>query len=445
MNLQLNFTAWLFFFLAVLAWSFSFLLIKRHNRGEQFYIMRCFSSLFGYAWLAFFIDFILRFLVLVYDPLLSRRTSFPLWLIPEKSILLTWVYLLIFWCLFCAGFTLVYFGMPVRAPRVLLRLDALGQWGAGKIKLLDAITAITLIASIWVNYPAISVPRVLLTPIGRLSTLYVLPLTIAWGLYYKGYSIKTRCLIYMLPGIVTYLLSPYREHLIVLFLCWFVPALVIGKTLSTKRIIIGFAVLLVLGTLFTSAYREIKWEVIKTKVDQKRPTWVLISNRFHGFDSMTLTVYSVPGIFSFSQRPVVMGLIYQVIPRLFFPWKEASIPSEEFSTTIWSLKESGGVVKRAPARIAPSMPGNLYGINGLSSVILGALIWGGLVGFLERWIRALGPFGSSVLLVLFGLCVAGGMERDFINASAGIIHIAIVVLLLTAFFPFKPVRPLTPV
>ena len=126
MKLQLNFTIWIFFSITLLAWAFSAILIKKRIRGERFNIMRCFSSLFGYAWLAFFIDFILRFIVLVYDPLLSRRTSFPLWLIPEATILLSWVYLLIFWCLFCAGFALVYFSMPARVPSFILRLDLLG-------------------------------------------------------------------------------------------------------------------------------------------------------------------------------------------------------------------------------------------------------------------------------------------------------------------------------
>jgi hypothetical protein len=70
-------------------------------------------------------------------------------------------------------------------------------------------------------------------------------------------------------------------------------------------------------------------------------------------------------------------------------------------------------------------------------IILGGLILGILVGFLERWILALGPIGGSLLIVLFGLRVAGGIERDFVSASASIIHLLLVLLLVVAVFPFK--------
>ena len=440
MKLQLSFITWVIFSATGLVWAASGILMKRNTQGSIFDIKQCFTSLFGYAWIAFFIDYIVRFILIVYDPILLRRTSFPLWLLPEETISWTWAYSLIFWCLFCSGYVLVSLGLPTRVPRVLQRLDLLAHFHIDKIKVLDAIVAITLIASIWVNHPGIPIPRSLLTPMGRLSTMYVIPLTIVWGLYYIGKPIKMRCLIYMLPGIITYLLSPYREHLIVLFLCWLVPAIVVGQAFSNRKLLVAFGVLLILCTLFTSAYRDIKWKEVKPK--EERPTWVLISNRFHGFDSMVLTVYSVPHIFSYSERPVIMGLIYQIVPRLFFPSKKEVRHPLTFSTTIWALTESHRVLEREPAMIAPSISGDLYSINGPSALILGAFIWGAIVGFLERWIRALGPFGRSVLLVMFGLVVAAGMEKDFVNASASIIHLAVVALLLSVLLPFRPLRSL---
>ena len=436
MNLQLSMTTWVVFSATVFLWGLSFLLLKKVVWRDEVSLKIVFISLFGYAWAAFFVDFILRFLVLVYNPELFRRTNFPLWLLPERALSRTWLHLLIFWGVFCCGFLIVYSWLPKRGPKILFRLDLLGYFHRDKIKVLDAIMAMTLIAAIWVNSPEIPTPRIILTPLGRFSALYVIPLVIAWGLYYNGQPIKSRRFIYILPGIITYILSPYREHLLVLLLCWLIPAVVVGGKISTKKILVVLITFFIVGTILNSAYREIKWG--PNVKNEERQTWVLLSNRFHGFDSMSLTVYAVPHIFPYSERPIIRGLIYQVIPRMFFPSKKEVRHARQFSTSIWAIDKPRGVIERPSAMIAPSISGDLYSIHGVFTLILGAFLWGGIVGYLDRWVRGLKPVGRCVLFSLFGLCVAGGLERDFVNAAASIIHLVIIVLLMAAFLPFKP-------
>lgn len=436
MTLQVSATAWLIYSVTLIVWAATGLLFSKRLRSGRFDLRWSFTTLFGYAWLAFFVVYILRFLLITYDPELFRRSGFPLWLLPEQVITESWFCLLLFWCLFCMGFALIFFRLQRRAPRVLFRLDALGHFHPDRIKFLDAMSAITLITAIWVNYPGFPLPRALLTPLGRLSALYAIPLTIAWCLHFSGEPIRWRRFLYMLPGIVTYVLNPYREHLLVLLFCWLVPALLVGGKLGTKGILISLGVILFLGTIVTSAYREIKWQDPASA--DERPTWVILSNRFHGFDSMALTVYAVPHLFAYSERSIIGGLVYQVFPRLFFPSKEESSRAMEFSTTIWALDESDRVISRSPASIALSMAGDLYSTNGPVAVILGALIWGAVVGFLQMWANALAPVGRTILIVLFGMGVAGGMERDFVSATAGLIHLVLVVLLVAAFFPLRP-------
>jgi hypothetical protein len=409
-----------------------------------------FLSLFGFAWISFGFNFILRFLALAYDPILFQATIFPVDLLPDNVLSKTWFYMTIYWVVFCFGFLSIMYILPKpkRVPKVLLRLDLLGS--IDKVKLLDLLAIITTLAIIINNLPGIfSVPTGLITPLGYLGSLYVIPATIAWFLYFQSQHIRLRRFIYMFPGFLLYLLSPYREHLITLVMCIIIPAIVIKQKISGRKVIFGIIIFLIGITILTSNYRRYIWEESGYAETSFRNSWeywnenpgqvpwVTLMNRFHGFDSMALTVDTVPAFFPYSERNVITEFLTQAfLPRAIYYAKSDIKWGREFSTSIWSLDESGRIINRPSAMIAPSMAGDLYSVNGVFMIVLGAFLWGGLVGFLERWIRALGPVASCVLIVLFGLRVAGGIERDFVNASVNFIHMLIILLLLFVIPPF---------
>ena len=103
MKLQLTTTAWFLFGATVLLWGFSVLWAgSRHERSALKW--RAIPlSIFGFAWAGFGVDFILRFLVLGYDPVLFRATQYPLWLLPAGELSRTWFYLGVYWLAFCVA------------------------------------------------------------------------------------------------------------------------------------------------------------------------------------------------------------------------------------------------------------------------------------------------------------------------------------------------------
>ena len=312
-SLVLTAWTWVVFVLTVFLWLFSLRLIKNHAKNNKISIKVIMLSLFGYAWIGFGVDFILRFLALVYDPKLFQATLFPLWLLKHSVLTKTWLCLLLFWGSFCMGYALVVNFMPRGVPNVLQRLDLFGSFQRIKIQVLDAIFIIALIAIIGSNSSIVSIPRILLTPIGYISSFYILPITVAWILHFRGYPIKSRRFIYMFSGLLLYYLSPYKEHILTLLFGVLLPAIAFSKRISRKEIAISIGVIILFSFPITASYRGIKWG--ETQYVREKPIWVTISDRFHGFDAMTLTVHSVPNIFPFSGHNVD-GLVKSQTPLM---------------------------------------------------------------------------------------------------------------------------------
>jgi len=159
------------------------------------------------------------------------------------------------------------------------------------------------------------------------------------------------------------------------------------------------------------------------------PGWLVALRRFHGLDSLLLTVDLVPVVFPFRNEPVVADAFMRgLVPRMFMPGKELSTRGPEFAQTIWAFDsgiESG-------AAIAPSMPGDLYHAGGTATVVLGALVWGLLLGLLDRWKDALAPGGRVAVLVLLATQVLASVERDFVHCTATLLQTLVVLLLAGA-------------
>jgi hypothetical protein len=309
--------------------------------------------------------------------------------------------------------------------------------------LFDIIAILCSVLIIAVNI--FIIPKAILTPMGRIAILYLLPLSAAWVLYFRGDPIGARRFVYFIPGIISYILNPYREVLVVNFCCILLPALQLRRITSWYKLALWMLLFLLVSTQITQIYRDYLWMNTKYYYQEKlaaqwenwqqtpaNAPWVKLENRFHGFDSMALTTFFVPNFMPYSDRPLLQEMLVRAfIPRLIYSSKSALQRGREFSKTIWTFNTRGKAGKE-DAMIAPSLPGDLYSVYGLSSLIIGALCFGLLVGLLENWGRGLGTEARCLLLVGFGLQIAGALERDFTNGLANIIQqiIALYVFLI---------------
>ncbi len=446
MRLQLNSTVWMLFGVSTLLWLGSFLLAGSRRERSTLKWRVVPLSLFGFAWVAFSADFLFRFLALAYDPALFRASLYPLWRLPEGALGRTWLYIAVYWLLFCLGMVFATRIMRVRVPKFLGRLNLVED--RANLRALDVLAVGTMIAVLAVS--VVRLPSGLATPLGHFGSLWVVPATMSWFLHFRGRRVGIRRFLYLAPGIVAFLLSPYREHLVVLFLCVFLP-LLMGRRRVGLPVAVGvmFAVLLA-SSIALYVYRPFKWEGEKWEVTRgyidwqlwrERPQqapWSKLSVRFHGFDAAALTLYLVPAVFPYQDRNIGWELLVSaLVPRAIHGGKVHVQRGRLFSTTIWAFDEQGRTIRRHSAMIAPSMVGDLWTAGGLKMIAFGAFIWGGLIGLLECWRRSLRPGPAVALVVLLGIRVAGGIERDFVHASSTIIQLIIVLLLVLAFLPFR--------
>jgi hypothetical protein len=82
------------------------------------------------------------------------------------------------------------------------------------------------------------------------------------------------------------------------------------------------------------------------------------------------------------------------------------------------------------------MCADLFQINGIPLVMVGAAFYGLLVGLLESWQRGGKSLASCVLLVLFGVPVALGIEQEFDFACATLIQMTVGLFCFLFFLPF---------
>jgi hypothetical protein len=201
--------------------------------------------------------------------------------------------------------------------------------------------------------------------------------------------------------------------------------------------------LFVLAGNVTNAYRDVLWggadvsHVVESVagdepadlVVEPDPGWLVAIRRFHGLDSLLLTVDLVPTVFPFRNDAILTdAAVRGLVPRILMPHKALSDRGPEFASTIWAF-DSGF---ESAAAIAPSMPGDLYHAGGTATVALGALVWGLLLGLVDRWKDALAPGGRVAVLVLLATQVVPSVERDFVHCVATLLQTLVVLALAGA-------------
>ena len=170
---------------------------------------------------------------------------------------------------------------------------------------------------------------------------------------------------------------------------------------------------------------------------RRRPSgWLTVASdepthRFHGFDSLLLTVALVPSLEPYSERNVLLSpLVRGVVPRFLYSGKSGADAGIDFGSRIWAFDDPAAR-ENSGASIAPSMPGDLYDAGGVLYIALGgAHLWDapGPGGWME------GPsarrFPAAAITVLVATQCAMSVERDFDNSIATLIQTLLVFVLV---------------
>jgi hypothetical protein len=446
--MHLNVTAYglLAFICATGLWAFSVLLTKDASNSRGWTWRNIPLSFVGLVWILFGITFILRFFALAYDPELFRHTQFPLWKIPAVTLTWTWIALTSFWLAFTSGYLFMTLLSPPR-PALLGKLDLLASPENSPILDLLVISSCCLVILSGRGF----IPLALRTPLGILGGFYVIAATTVWYEYFKGQPLSLRNFLYLTPGVLIYFFSPFRTLIFTVVLCIVVPALKTRRWASFMSFLVAMLALMLLATIVND-YRRARMqaefynlqdptltdETLGSNEFNQKASWVRLVDRFHGFDSVALTVHFVPSVFPHSQINIFTDLMRRVIPRAVQGEKSDTHRGRKFSTTIWAMGERGRI-KRKPSNISMTMCADLFQINGIFLVMVGAAFYGLMVGLLESWQRGGKPLASCILLVLFGVPVALGIEQEFDFACATLIQMTIGLFFCLIFLPSRQI------
>jgi hypothetical protein len=342
--------------------------------------------------------------------------------------------------LYWGSVLLAYRFVPASTMNPLSSVDAVG--GRRAVSAFDALAIIAVVAMV-LETDVEHTPPALVRPLSLIGALWVVPAASAWLLALGGgrTRLAVRRWIYLLPGLVSFALEPFRERLLLMLLVPLVAALCAGRRPRLVPLVVVLAIFAIASTLAVSWYRQVAWdgesvtasnEYLDPAVWRKDPyyaPWTALLRRFHSFDSLVFHAYLVPDVVPFEERnPFVDLLLEGFVPRALWPDKPESRRAMIFSVTLWSYGEEEHGTE---ANIAPSMAGDLYGVGGWLWVGLGGAAWGALLGVLDRWRERLSPGGQAIVIATLALLAAGGIERDFPRAAATLVQSAIVLAMST--------------
>jgi hypothetical protein len=332
-----------------------------------------------------------------------------------------------------------------------VRRKGAGPIGITRMFTLDMVyvaalpTALLCSALFYVIDGSIKIPLALLTPLGSIAYLYIVPATIVWwdalrrpGPWWRAGGVQ---LLTLLPALVHGWRSPYRENLVPLFLIPLLAALFAGRRPKLRVLLPAGMVCFLVLTTFVSAYRSIKWENVRPEevaseirragvVDWVTGNWAERLSRFHSFDSVLLTVHLVPLARPYSGRNVLVSpFLKGFVPRFLYADKGMWDAGERFGKEIWAYDNAESRDHQGAA-IAPSMPGDLYEAGGPLYIALGALIWGGVVGLIDGWKKHLPVHCAAAITALLATQCAMSVERDFDHSVATFIQIFLLLVVI---------------
>jgi hypothetical protein len=437
-GLQTNLLTWLIVAGMSACWMISVRLVPGWAREGWPSLLK---SLYGIVWLDFGLDILLRFLMLSYNAVQWANNTPRLIALTVDTVNRTLVYCGLFWML------------VVLAYAFAVRRKGAGPLGMARMFTLDfayaAAIPVALLASaaFYLMEGQGRLPLALITPLSLLAGLYMVPAAIVWWDHFRQPGPKWRIgsihLIVLLPALVHGWCSPYRENLTPILLIPLIAAMFAGKRPALRKVVpVGLVCLFVLSSV-VSSYRRIKWENVRPEevarefrrasfVDWVSGTWNEPMHRFHGFDSMLLTVALVPALEPHSGRNVLVApFLRGFVPRFVYSGKSAADAGMNFGTRIWAFDDPTSR-EQSVASIAPSMPGDLFDAGGVLYIALGALLWGSVLGLVDGWKAHLPAFCGAAITALVATQCAMSVERDFDNSLATLMQTLLVFVMCAA-------------
>ena len=443
--------SWLLYGCVVVIWLLSSKLALRWHRDHWSSLL---TSLFGLAWIGFGIDFIFRFLILSYDSVTFGNTTDRLMIRPVSIVNTTVLFSGIFWLFLSLGFAVGVRRKTAGPFKVVSRVSR------DLVVRTAPVTTAGAIVCLYLSAGPFGVPLFLLTPLAIVGSLWAFVAAAVWGSTFQRAHLSLRDhamrVMTLVPGLLHAYWSPYRERLVAIVLVPLIAALFAGRRYRTPVIVLAMAAFFFVSTLVITAHRRVMWgdESVADVVGDMnmdfwtenpiQAPWTQIIWRFHGFDSLLLTVDLVPDVFPFSGRTVFTDWVMEAfVPRALYSGKVRNRRGPEFAETIWSF--DGGI--RNQSAIAPSMPGDLYEAGGVSFLAFGALLWGLALGVLEGSKRHLPLSVAAGVTCVFAMTALGGVERDFVFVMASTTQLWLVLTVVTWFLvppPRKVIVDATP-
>jgi hypothetical protein len=435
-GLQTNFVTWLIMAGLTACWVMSVRLVPGWAREGWPALLK---SLYGFMWLGFGLDIILRFLMLSYNAVEWGNETLRLVTLPTTTVNTTLAYCGIFWLLVSVGYVIAV-RRPTAGPLALVRGFTLELVYAAAVPM-------SLVCSVLFYLVDAKgfLPLALLTPLAAVAGLYVLPATIVWWDHFRrpgpGWRIAGIHLLVLLPAVVHGWRSPYRENVAPLFLIPLLAALFAGRRPTLRKLAPAAVICFLAISSLVSSYRRITWENTRPEevASEVRSAGVVgwfmgdfgeRMARFHSFDSILLTVHIVPNAMPYSGRSVLVApFVRGFVPRFIYGDKGVAYAGQRFDVDIWA-RDNPAAREHSAAAIAPSMPGDLYDSGGVLDIALGALIWGGLLGLVDGWKAHLPGFCAAALTALVAMHCASSIERDFDHEVAGLIQIFLLLIVV---------------
>ncbi len=433
-GLQTNLVTWLIMAGVTAVWMVSLRLAPGWaSEGWQSLL----KSLYGLVWLSFGLDIVLRFLMLSYNAVEWGNNTPRLVALRTDTVNRTLAYCGLFWLLLALAY---WFASRRKGagPLVVATTFTLHFAYAAAIPVALLASAAFYLAE------GQHLPLASITPVALLAGLYTVPATIIWWDHFRRPGPKWRIgsihLIVLLPALIHGYCSPYRENLAPILLIPLIAAIFAGKRLALGKVVAGGLVCLFVLSAVVGSYRRIKWENVRPEeverefaqasfVDWASGTWDEPMHRFHGFDSMLLTVALVPALEPHSDRNVLVApLLRGFVPRFIYSGKGEADAGIKFGARIWAF-DNPTVREHSGASIAPSMPGDLYDAGGVLYIALGALLFGSLLGLVDGWKRHVPDFCAAAITLLVATQCAMAMERDFDGSVATLIQTLLVFVL----------------
>ena len=389
------------------------------------------TTLFGWVWLGFGMDIVLRFLVLSCDSFDFGNQTLRLALLPAGTVSYSLMLAGLDWVCFLVAYS---FFRRTTLPNPLLPLSVAQPRSARKsFPLIFVLTS----GCVYLSNSG-RLPASLITLFALIGSLWVFP---AGTLWYNTFSkrrwhIRPIHVLSIAPAVIGLYLNPYREGIGFAIVVIFVAALFAGFRPRLSRVVLAGLGLIVVSTFAIQSYRRFYWlgedvdTVLSTAsgwtLNSLEAPWIEPLRRFHGFDSLMLTVSQIPDVLPYSGENIFMtGITQAFVPRLINPNKGQDNEGTLFGQAVWAQGSAGSVA--SAASISPSATGTLYAAGGPLFVALGGLMWGGLVGLCESWKRVLSLSAQTGVVAFWALGFAAAVERGFMHNISTLLQQIIVL------------------